>query len=77
MKFLLWAMLGGALSSGARPRINVGFGRWLGSALPGRASASTSWVEARWAAGLSLFGSVVPSIAVRYAGFGLTRWVVT
>ena len=31
MKLLLWAMAGGALGSGARHAVNVGFGRWLGS----------------------------------------------
>ena len=34
MKLLLWAMIGGALGSGARHAINVGFGRWLGGGFP-------------------------------------------
>ena len=33
--------------------------------------------HARLAAGLCLFGSVLPSIAALYAGFWFTRWVVT
>lgn len=31
MKLLLWAMVGGALGSGARHAVNVSFGRLLGS----------------------------------------------
>ena len=34
MKLLFWAMIGGALGSGARHAINVGFGRWLGGGFP-------------------------------------------
>ena len=34
MKPLLWAMLGGALGSGARHVIDVGFWRWLGRGFP-------------------------------------------
>ena len=34
MKHLLYAMAGGALGSGARHLVNVGFGRWLGIGFP-------------------------------------------
>ncbi len=34
MKLLLWAMVGGALGSGARHAVNVGMGRWLGTGFP-------------------------------------------
>ena len=34
MKLLIWAMVGGALGSGARHLVNVGFGRWLGAGFP-------------------------------------------
>jgi CrcB protein len=34
MRLLIWAMVGGALGSGARHLVNVGFGRWLGAGFP-------------------------------------------
>ena len=34
MKLLVWAMVGGALGSGARHLVNVGFGRGLGGGFP-------------------------------------------
>jgi fluoride exporter len=34
MRLLVWAMVGGALGSGARHLVNVGFGRWLGGGFP-------------------------------------------
>jgi CrcB protein len=34
MRLLVWAMVGGALGSGARHLVNVGFGRWLGIGFP-------------------------------------------
>jgi CrcB protein len=34
VKLLIWAMAGGALGSGARHLVNVGFGRWLGMGFP-------------------------------------------
>ena len=34
MKLLVWAMVGGALGSGARHLVNVGLGRWLGAGFP-------------------------------------------
>jgi fluoride exporter len=34
MNLLIWAMVGGALGSGARHLVNVGFGRWLGGSFP-------------------------------------------
>jgi hypothetical protein len=34
MKLLLWAMVGGALGSGERRTVSVGFGRWLGAGFP-------------------------------------------
>src|SRR6185369_3937077 len=34
MKLLLYAMIGGALGSGARHLTNIGMGRWLGPGFP-------------------------------------------
>jgi CrcB protein len=34
MRLLIWAMVGGALGSGARHLVNIGFGRWLGMGFP-------------------------------------------
>jgi fluoride exporter len=34
MNLLIWAMLGGALGTGARHVVNVGLGRWLGGGFP-------------------------------------------
>jgi CrcB protein len=61
MKLLLWAMLGGALGSGARHVINVGFGRWLGSGFPW----STLCVNV---VGCLLMGVVVEVLALKFKG---------
>jgi fluoride exporter len=61
MKLLLWAMIGGALGSGARHVINVGFGRWLGSGFPW----STLCVNV---VGCLLMGVVVEVLALRFKG---------
>jgi len=61
MKPLLWAMLGGALGSGARHVINVGFGRWLGSGFPW----STLCVNV---VGCLLMGVVVEVLALKFKG---------
>jgi fluoride exporter len=61
MKLLLWAMIGGALGSGARHAINVGFGRWFGSGFPW----STLCVNV---VGCLLMGVVVEVLALRFKG---------
>jgi len=61
MKLLLWAMIGGALGSGARHVINVGFGRWLGNGF----LWSTLCVNA---VGCLLMGVVVEVGALRFKG---------
>ena len=65
MKLLLWAMIGGALGSGARHAINVGFGRWLGGGFPW-------WTVFVNVVGCFLMGAAVETL-VRLQGSGELR----
>ena len=61
MKLLLWAMAGGALGSGARHLVNVGFGRWLGAGFPW-------WTLFVNVTGCLLMGVLIEALALRYHG---------
>jgi CrcB protein len=65
MRLLLLACAGGALGSGARYLVYVGFGRWAGVASPHAAAAATLAVNV---AGSFLMGIVIEAIALRYHG---------
>lgn len=62
MKLLLWAMIGGALGSGARHAVNVGFGRWLGS------GGFPWWTLSVNIVGCCLMGVLVEVLAQRFHG---------
>ena len=66
MKLLLWAMAGGALGSGARHLVNVGFGRWLGAGFPW----GTFFVNVT---GSLLMGVLIEALALRFHGSLETR----
>jgi fluoride exporter len=71
MKLLLWGMLGGALGSGARHLVNVGFGRWLGGGFPW----STLCVNV---VGCLLMGVVVEVLALKFkASLDLRAFIAT
>jgi CrcB protein len=71
MKLLLWAMLGGALGSGARHLVNVGFGRWLGSGFPWSTLCVT-------VVGCLLMGVVVEVLALKFkAALDLRAFIAT
>jgi fluoride exporter len=61
MKLLLYAMIGGALGSGARHLVNVGMGRWLGAGFPW-------WTFFVNVAGCFLMGVVIEALALRWQG---------
>jgi CrcB protein len=61
MKLLLYAMAGGALGSGARHLVNVGFGRWLGAGFPW-------WTLFVNVVGCLLMGVVIEVLAVKFQG---------
>jgi CrcB protein len=61
MKLLLWAMIGGALGSGARHVVNVGFGRWLGPGFPW-------WTLFVNVFGCFLMGVLIESLALKLQG---------
>jgi len=61
MRLLLLAALGGALGTGARHLVNVGFGRWLGAGFPW----STLFVNL---AGGFLMGVLIEALALKFAG---------
>ena len=61
MKHLLYAMIGGALGSGARHLVNVGFGRWLGMGFPW-------WTFFVNVVGCGLMGVVIESLALKFQG---------
>jgi CrcB protein len=61
MKLLLYAMIGGALGSGARHLVNVGFGRWLGMGFPW-------WTFFVNVSGCLLMGVVIESLALKFQG---------
>jgi CrcB protein len=61
MKFLLYAMAGGALGSGARHLVNVGMGRWLGAGFPW-------WTFTVNVTGCFLMGALIEALALRFQG---------
>lgn len=61
MKLLLFACLGGAIGSGARHLVNIGFGRWLGGGFPW-ATLTVNVV------GGLLMGLLIEAIALRFNG---------
>jgi len=61
MKLLLWAMVGGALGSGARHAVNVGFGRWLG------AGGFPWWTLSVNVLGCCLMGVLVELLAQKFS----------
>jgi CrcB protein len=61
MKLLVWAMVGGALGSGARHLVNVGLGRWLGAGFPW-------WTLFVNVTGSLLMGILVESFALKLQG---------
>jgi len=61
VKLLLWAMIGGALGSGARHAVNIGFGRWLGGGFPW-------WTLFVNVAGCFLMGITVEILALKLKG---------
>jgi CrcB protein len=65
MRLLLLACAGGALGSGARYLVYVGFGRWVGLASPHAAAAATMAVNI---IGSFLMGVVIEAVALRYHG---------
>ncbi|MGE0853534.1 MAG: fluoride efflux transporter CrcB [Hyphomicrobiaceae bacterium] len=61
MKLLLYAMVGGAMGTGARHLVNIGMGRWLGPVFPW-------WTFFVNVAGCFLMGVVVEMLALRWQG---------
>jgi CrcB protein len=61
MTHLFYAMVGGALGSGARHLVNVGMGRWLGAGFPW-------WTFFVNVTGCMLMGVLIESLALRFHG---------
>lgn len=61
MKLLFYAMLGGAVGSGARHLVNVGMGRWLGAGFPW-------WTLFVNVTGCLLMGILIEALALRLQG---------
>jgi CrcB protein len=61
MRLLLLAMAGGALGSGLRHGVNVGFGRWLGPGFPW-------WTFFVNVTGCFLMGVLIEALALRASG---------
>lgn len=59
MKLLLYAMVGGAIGSGARHAVNVGMGRWLGAGFPW-------WTLTVNVTGCFLMGVLIETLALRF-----------
>lgn len=59
MKLLVYAMVGGALGSGARHAVNVGLGRWLGGGFPW-------WTFCVNVSGCFLMGVLIETLALRF-----------
>jgi fluoride exporter len=59
MKLLLFAMVGGALGSGARHAVNVGMGRWLGPGFPW-------WTLFVNVTGCFLMGVLIETLALKF-----------
>jgi CrcB protein len=62
MKLLMWAMVGGALGSGARHAVNVGFGRWVGT------GGFPWWTLSVNVVGCCLMGVLVEVLAQKFSG---------
>jgi CrcB protein len=60
MRLLLYAMIGGALGSGARHAVNVGLGRWLGAGFPW-------WTLTVNVTGSFLMGALIEALALRFS----------
>jgi len=63
MRLLIWAMAGGALGSGARHLVNVGFGRWLGAA-----AGFPWWTFFVNVTGCFLMGALIEAMALKLQG---------
>jgi fluoride exporter len=61
MRLLVWAMVGGALGSGARHLVNVGMGRWLGAGFPW-------WTLFVNVTGSFLMGVLIEAFALKFQG---------
>ena len=61
MTHLLYAMVGGALGSGARHLVNVGMGRWLGSGFPW-------WTFLVNVTGCLFMGALIEALALKFHG---------
>ena len=61
MRLLIWAMVGGALGSGARHLVNVGMGRWLAAGFPW-------WTLFVNVTGSFLMGALIEAFALRFQG---------
>jgi fluoride exporter len=61
MRLLVWAMVGGALGSGARHLVNVGMGRWLVAGFPW-------WTLFVNVTGSFLMGVLIEAFALKFQG---------
>jgi CrcB protein len=61
MRLLILAMAGGAVGSGVRHLVNVGFGRWLGGGFPW-------WTLFENVSGSLLMGVLIELLALRWNG---------
>jgi fluoride exporter len=61
MRLLVWAMVGGALGSGARHLVNVGMGRLLGAGFPW-------WTLFVNVSGCFLMGVLIEALALKFQG---------
>lgn len=59
MKLLIYAMLGGAIGSGTRHLLNIGIGRWVGTAFPW-------WTFGINVTGCFCMGVLIELLALRY-----------
>jgi CrcB protein len=59
MRLLFYAMVGGALGSGARHAVNVGMGRWLGAGFPW-------WTFFVNVSGCFLMGALIEALALKF-----------
>jgi fluoride exporter len=61
MRLLVWAVVGGALGSGARHLVNVGMGRLLGAGFPW-------WTLFVNVSGCFLMGVLIEALALKFQG---------
>jgi CrcB protein len=61
MRLLVWAMVGGALGSGARHLVNIGMGRLLGAGFPW-------WTLFVNVTGCFLMGVLIEALALKFQG---------